>query len=398
MSIYDVLEEKPEDPILGIPALFRADAHPDKVNLGIGSYQNEEGQPVVFKSVRSAESQIFNSQLDKEYLPILGDKLFLEEACKLILGHDASCLTEKRVIAAQSIGASGAIRLAADVMHLCGIKKVYIPSPSWTNHHALLCHEGLQTENCPYYNYETHSVDFDNLCASISKMPPKSAILLQSSCHNPTGADLSQEQWAKLCKLLKEKDVLPVIDMAYQGIGQGINEDAFGLRLLAKELQPLFCVSFAKNFGLYGERMGLFGIVLPDTALSKKVESNLKVIIRGNYSNPPMHGARIIRTILQTPVLKSQWEQELAEIRHRLFSLRRELVHELTSLHPDKDYTFILKGNGFFSLTGLTKEQVLKMREESGLYIPENGRINIAGLNQHNIPLTAKALIRASQQ
>ncbi|MFA6916326.1 MAG: aromatic amino acid transaminase [Parachlamydiales bacterium] len=397
MDIYHQLEVKSEDPILGIPALFRADTHAQKVNLGIGSYQNEEGKPFVFKSVRAAESQIFDSQMDKGYLPILGDKVFIEEVSKVILGEDAPCLTEKRFIAAQSIGGSGAIRIAAEMLFFCGIKKIFIPTPSWPNHHTLVCHEGIQTELCPYYDNKTRQIDFDKLCDSISHMPARSALLLQSSCHNPTGIDLSNDQWTSLCALLKGKDIVPIIDMAYQGMGDSLSEDAFGLRLFAKELTPLFCISFSKNFGLYGERTGLFGLVLPDTESTKKVESNLKVIVRASYSNPPLYGARIIRTILQSPTLKLMWEQELTEIRHRLRVLRKAIVDELKQQNPHTDYSFFLGGKGFFSLTGLSKEQVLSLREESGVYIPENGRINIAGLNQSNIPLVAKAITLATR-
>lgn len=398
MDIFSPLEEKPEDPILGMLPLFRADPSPHKINLSIGAYQDEAGHPVVFDAVREAEKLILAQKGDKEYLPILGDREFIDAALKLALGEDSPCFAEKRIVAAQTIGATGAIRLAVDLMHLCGIKKIFIPAPSWSNHFGIARQAHIEPIECPYYNHATRQIDFDKLCQAITEIPKQSAILLQGCCHNPTGIDFSNDQWDRLCTLLKEKEILPVIDFAYQGVGKGIDEDAYGVRLFAKELTLLFCTSYAKNFGMYGERMGLLGIIFPHNDLHKKIESNLKILVRGSYSSPPIHGARIIKTILNTPSLKEKWQQELAEIRQRLTTLRHIFTQVLNTLSNSDYYSYIPHTTGFFALTELTKEQVLWMRKAKSVYILENSRINIAGLNHQTIDSTAQAIIDAKKQ
>lgn len=398
MHPYGNLDVLPEDPILGVAPLFKADARPEKINLGIGAYQDEKGKPVVLEAVRQAEEIILNQRLDKEYLPILGDALFVEVILKVVLGEDIDCVKEQRVATAQTVGDSGAIRIAGELLKECGYDTVYLSTPTWTNHFGIFKHAGLVTAEYPYYDPDLKGVNFAKLCHAIERMPASSAILLQGSCHNPTGAGLSVNQWNILSELFKKHKVQPIFDLAYQGLGQGLEEDAYGVRLFAKEHTPIICSSFSKNFGLYGERIGLLAIVLPEKKYHSAVITHVKHLIRGNYSMPPLHGARIIRTILNTPELARTWRNQLDSMRERLQTLRKELKNAMEAEGGTRDYSFYTQGEGFFSLTGLTREQVLWLRKERGIYMPEIGRINIAGLNSHNIPPTAKALVEAERQ
>ncbi len=397
--MYEKLVVQPEDPILGIPPLFRADTRPFKVNLGIGAYQDEHGVPVVFDAVRQAEEFLLTQKLDKEYLPISGDAAFCEAVARLIFGEKALCIEEKRLVTLQTIGASGALRLGGELLKECGVSKIYLPETTWSNHRALLSRAGLQLESYPYYDLSTHSILFDRLCEAISEIKEQSAVLFQASCHNPAGCDLTEEQWRVLSEIFKaNRQIIPFFDIAYQGLGRGLDEDAYGVRLFAKEHAPLVTASFAKNFGLYGERMGILSVVLPEADQFQAVLSNLKQLVRGNYSTPPLQGARIIKTILNTPELYQVWVNQLTSIRQRLQTMRDALFSQLSQGCATKDFSFIQRDKGFFSLTGLTKEQVLWLRKEKAIYLLESGRMNVAGLNHDTIAWVVSGILEAFQK
>lgn len=398
MQLYKNLDILPEDPILGIPILFKADQSPNKINLGIGAYQDEHGKPVVFDAVRQADELLLQQQLDKEYLPINGDAGFAGQAFRLVFGQDAPYLRENRCAAFQTLGGTGALRVAAELLKRCGVERACFSNPTWPNHPNIFKSAGIVTLEYPFFDLPSHSINFEGLYNALDQTPSHTAVVFHSSCHNPTGARLSEEQWRKLSALTKSRQLQPIFDLAYQGLGRGLDEDAFPIRLFAKEQTPIVCVSFAKNFGLYGDRIGLLAIIFADQEPLKAVSSHLKSIIRCNYSSPPYNGARIIRTILSSPPLESLWINQLNEIRQRLVTHRRQLADALSTLTPSKDYSFYTKEEGFFSLTGLNREQSLWLREHHAIYLPENGRINIAGLSKDNIPVVAKALTEAERQ
>lgn len=394
MPLYSDLEQLPEDPILSIPPLYKADPRAEKINLSIGAYQDEEGRPVVFDAVREAEKTIFENQMDKEYLPIEGDREYIEATLRLVLG-ESPCLAEHRISALQTVGASSALHLSGKLLKRIKVETIFLANPSWANHRLLYSQAGLEIGTYPYYDSQTHRICFDSLCQAVEQFPVRSAMLLQGSCHNPTGRNLSENEWRALSHLLKKKQIIPVLDISYQGLGQDLEKDAFAVRLFAKEHTPLICASFSKNFGLYGERAGLLAAVLPDKGLHPKVMSNLKQLVRGIYSSPPLQAARIIKTILNTPTLNSLWREQLHSMQQRLKAMRSALANGLTARNNAKDFSFITEEEGFFSLLGLSKEQVLWLREAKGIYLTENGRINIAGLSSNTLPAVIPALLDA---
>lgn len=395
MSFFSGLEMMPDDPILSLPILFNADSREKKVNLGIGAYRTAEGKPMVLSCVRKAEAALLEAKENKEYLPIEGDRSYIEEALKLIFGKESSRLRNEEIFAIQTVGGSGALRIAGEFLAQ-GISNqhIYLSNPSWPNHKQIFSRAGLKIEHYPYYDLSKHCLDLSGFCKRISEMPPRSILLIQASCHNPTGVDPSFVQWQELSALIQKHSIIPFFDLAYQGFGEGIEQDVKAVRYFVEQGHELLVASsYSKNFGLYSERVGLLSIVTHDKENAKCVGSQVKQIIRGNYSNPPSHGARIVATILQSESLKKEWMEEVKRMRERIQNMRQAFAFGLMTRQKMKDFSFIHKQNGIFSYSGLSSDQVMRLRQEYGIYMPLDGRINVAGLNGNNLNDVIEAIL-----
>jgi len=390
MSFFQQVELLPDDPILSIPPLFAADKHRNKVNLGVGAYRDSEGHPLVLSSVQKAEQHLLNQNLNKEYLPMDGDPEFCHSSLSLALGKNSPHLT--RVYTAQTVGGTAALKVAGDFL----IKQfpnatLHLSHPSWSNHRHIFSICGFKIDTYPYVH--NHQFDFEGMCDAIKTMAKGDIILMHACCHNPTGIDPTLEQWKAISDLIRKQELFVLFDMAYQGFGSGLDEDAAVIRYFADQNHEMaVTISHSKNFGLYGERLGLlaFFVDSPDTV--KKVGSQIKSTIRSIYSSPPLHGARIVKTILQSEELTAKWQEELSNMRSRIIEMRKTLTAELQSKQSATDFSFIEKQSGLFSMTGLNREQVSLLRAEHGIYMPPSGRINIAGLNSQNVQIVADAI------
>lgn len=393
MSFFESITQLPEDPIMALPIMFAADSRPNKVNLGIGSYSNEEGIPIVLTSVKEAEKIILQKEKNKEYLPIDGDQKFIRSTLGLIFGPQLLDNFPGGIYAAQAVGGTSALRIGADFLLQETSKTIFISTPSWPNHKLVFTRSGLKVHSYRYYDESTHRIDFASVCSDISNMPPGSIILLQGSCHNPTGVDPTFEQWKELSNLIKKQKIIPFFDFAYQGFANSVDEDAQPIRYFASQgHEMLVAYSFSKNFGLYCERIGLITVLTHHSDAAHKVSSHIKQLIRANYSNPPRHGARIISEILLSDPLKKTWLQELANMSDRMKSMRQALLTGLKAKNGSKDWSFLERQNGFFSFCGLTPDQVRRLITDYAIYMPSNGRINVAGLNSHNLKYVIEAL------
>lgn len=384
--MWSTISLLPDDPIFGLNALFLKDQHPQKVNLGIGAYKDAAGKPVVLNSVHTAEKLLLEKGLNKEYPPMEGLPEFIQASMALVFGKEHPILNDGRLVGIQSVGGTGALRIAAELVSQKCSKNVFLPTPTWPNHQQIFNFAGLKVSSFPYYNEKTHGLDMPFMVQAIKEMPPKSLIVLHGCCHNPTGVDPSLAQWQELSHLIKKQQLLPFFDLAYQGFAQNLEADTAGIRLfVADGHEMLVANSFSKNFGLYGERVGSLAIISQDAATSRNVKSFVKQLIRSNYSMPPIHGAQIVTTILKSESLRAEWEIELQEMRHRIITMRQALVAGLHVMQTPIDFSFINEQTGMFSFSGLNETQVLRLREHHGIYTPLNGRINIAGLNESNI-------------
>lgn len=393
MSFFESISFLPEDPILNLPILFSADPRQNKINLGVGSYKDAEGQSFVLNAVKKAEELLLKQHRNKEYLPIAGDRSFVQETLKLVFGDSLLPDLEGRLFGVQSIGGTGALRIAADFFENHLNKIIYIPEPSWPNHRLIFSRARLKVETYPYYDLAAHKIDFSALCRTIQTMPAGSAILLQASCHNPTGMDPTEEQWKELSALIKKQGVFPLFDFAYQGFGSGVEEDAMAVRLFAKDGHELFtATSYSKNMGLYGERAGVLSCCFSDQKIVAKASTHLKQIIRSNYSNPPLHGAQIASIVLQTPELKQEWLKELQSMQERIEAMRLAFIAGLLAKRSPLDFSFMKEQKGMFSYTGLNNDQVRQLKEEHAIYLPD-GRINVAGLNAKNLDSVIDAIL-----
>ncbi|MBS4167857.1 amino acid aminotransferase [Parachlamydia sp. AcF125] len=384
----------PDDPIFGLNLLFSQDPCPEKVNLGIGAYRDGCGKPVVLSSVRKAEYILWEQQLNKEYPPIEGDSDFVQVTLELIFGTDHPLLKQNRVAAIQSVGGTGALRIGAEFfreMSLSGF--VFLPTPTWPNHLPIFKSAGLQVAFYPYYSDRAHAFDFAQMCEALTTMPARSLIVLHGCCHNPTGIDPTFEEWKILSHLIKERQLIPFFDFAYQGFGSDIEQDAQAIRFFANQgHEMLVASSYSKNFGLYGERVGTLVVITPDDLTRVKVKGHLKHRVRSSYSMPPLHGARIVSTILHSPSLRQEWVQELEKMRKRIADVRKSFVEGLLKASCQIDFSFMNRQLGMFSFSGLNEKQVLTLREKYGIYTPLNGRINVAGLNSSNLDYVVQAV------
>ncbi|MBA3957946.1 MAG: aspartate/tyrosine/aromatic aminotransferase [Parachlamydiaceae bacterium] len=389
MSHFLEIDRFPDDPILQLPIAFAADKHERKVNLGIGAYKDATGKPFVLSSVAKAEEQICNRKLDKEYLPIAGSHEYIKESFQLVFGAPQTPLA----FAMQTVGGTSALRLGSEFLAKNGFKDIFVSNPSWPTHKLIFGHAGLHFHTYPYYDEKTQSLNFSGMCDAIRAMPKKSIILLHASCHNPTGIDPTNAQWEEMSHLIKQQGLIPFFDLAYQGFGHGLDQDAFAVRHFMEKGHEMFvATSYAKNMGLYGERVGLLVAFTKEKEATEKVASQLKQLARSSYSNPPLHGSRIVTTILQSAELHREWLQELEKMRHRIHQMRNELVEGLTSAGVHANWEAIRQQTGIFSLIGLNPDHVQMLIREQGIYLPANGRINVAGLTNDNIDRVVEAL------
>ncbi len=393
MSFFKSVTQLPPDPILNLPIVFAKDPKTSKVNLGIGAYLDNEGNAQLLLSVKQAEAAIISKGNSKNYLPIDGDPHFVRASSELVFGERLLNELSGNIFAAQAVGGTSALRIGADFLLQETSKTVYIPNPSWPTHKLIFGRSGFDIRSYSYYDSTHHSLDFNAMCKEITLMPSGSVILLHACCHNPTGIDPTFEQWKKLSSLIKKHKLIPFFDFAYQGFGAAPDEDAEAVRYFASQgHEMLVANSFSKNFGLYGERVGMIAIITQDKEALPKISSQFKQLIRANYSNPPRHGALIVGHILQSPGLKAQWLEELAAMRNRMKTMRQDFVDGLKASNTGRDWSFMEKQHGFFSFTGLSPNEVEKLIKEHGIYMLDNGRINVAGLNSHNIEHVIKCI------
>lgn len=393
--MFEKIIAAPADPILGLADTFRSDPRTNKINLGIGVYKDETGKTPVLTSVKKAEQYLLENETTKNYLPISGLVEFGNVTQELLFGKDHPVVTDKRARTAQSPGGTGALRIAADfIAKQTNAKQVWISNPTWPNHKNVFSAAGLEIREYKYYDAEKHALNFEDMLASLSDAQAGDVVLFHGCCHNPTGIDPTPAQWAKLAEMSAEKGWLPIFDFAYQGFAKGLNEDAEGLRIFAKNHNELIVASsYSKNFGLYNERVGACTIVAGDSDTAEKAFSQAKAIIRANYSNPPSHGASVVATILSNEELKTAWEQELTTMRERIQRMRQLFVNTLQEKGAKQDFSFIINQNGMFSFSGLTKEQVERLRVEFGIYAVSSGRINVAGLTLENMAPLCEAIV-----
>ena len=393
-SIFAAVEMAPRDPILGLNESFNADTRSTKVNLGVGVYFDDNGKIPLLAAVKAAEDVRVKAALPRGYQPIEGAPAYNQAVQNLLLGKDSALIANGQVITAQALGGTGALKIGADYLkRLSPNAKVYISDPSWENHRALFESAGFIVENYPYYDAATRGVNFAGMKACLNGLDAGSIIILHACCHNPTGADLSDAQWNEVVELCRARGLVPFLDMAYQGFADGIDADAVAVRAFsASGLQFFVSSSFSKSFSLYGERVGALSIVTQSQDETARVLSQLKRVIRTNYSNPPIHGGAIVAAVLSTPALRQEWETELAGMRDRIRAMRTGLVEQLAARKVDQDFSFVIKQRGMFSYTGLTAAQVERMRAEFGIYAVGTGRICLAALNTKNVDYVADAI------
>ena len=394
--LFAAIEMAPRDPILGITEAFNADQHPEKTNLGVGVYYDDNGKVPLLGCVQKAESLLMEKLAPRTYLPIEGLAAYDKAVQELVFGANSEVVTSKRAITAQAIGGTGALKLGADFLkRFSPNAQVYISDPSWENHRALFESAGFVVNNYPYYDTTTKGVNFDGMLASLQSMPAGSIVLLHACCHNPTGADLTDQQWAQVIQVVSERGLVPFLDMAYQGFGDGINEDGKVVGMFAAAGGPLFVSnSFSKSFSLYGERVGALSIVAANSEEAARLMSQLKRVIRTNYSNPPMHGGQVVAMALATPELRKLWEEELAGMRVRIKAMRQALVDKLKAKVPQHNFDFVIQQRGMFSYSGLTKAQVERLKTEFSIYAVDTGRICVAALNSRNIDRVVDAIAK----
>lgn len=393
-SLFASIEMAPRDPILGITEAFNADQNPEKVNLGVGVYYDDNGKVPLLECVKKAEAILAANAAPRTYLPIDGLASYDKAVQELVFGKDSAVIAEKRAVTVQALGGTGALKLGADFLkRFSPNAQVYISDPSWENHRALFESAGFKVNNYPYYDSNTRGVNFAAMLDSLKSVPTGSIIVLHACCHNPTGADLSDAQWAQVIEVVTSRGLMPFLDMAYQGFGDGIESDGKVVGMFTQAGGPLLVSnSFSKSFSLYGERVGALSMVASSSEEAARVLSQMKRVIRTNYSNPPIHGGQVIATALSTPDLRAQWEEELAGMRVRIREMRKTFVEKLKEKAPEHNFDFVISQRGMFSYSGLTKEQVERLRTEFSIYAVDTGRICVAALNSRNIDKVVNAI------
>jgi aromatic-amino-acid transaminase len=393
MSVFDHVQEASIDPILGLNAIFFQDNREFKVNLTAGVYKDEHMKTPVMHAVRKSERNILLEERSKEYLPIEGDLFFLQEVARWLFGNALWQKLLDRTSSFQAIGGTGALKVGADFLKKELHSNVYVSTPTWPNHYGIFSQAGHVVESYPYYDMKTNSLLFSEIIASLKKMPKKSVVLFHASCHNPSGLDLSIAHWEEIASICKDKELVPFFDAAYLGFGGTIDHDAMAIRLFAeKEIEMLIAVSFSKNFSLYGERVGALYILSKNEKTAKNINGQVKILIRRNYSSPPLHSAKIVREILKDDHLKKLWEDELCHMRERINGLKKEFSTKLINQITSKDYQYLLETKGMFCFCGLEKEAVETLMKEHAVYMTYDGRINAAGLSANTIDYVVDAI------
>lgn len=395
-ALFSAIQMAPRDPILGITEAFNADQNPDKTNLGVGVYYDDNGKVPLLQCVQKAEALLMEKLSPRTYLPIEGLAAYDKAVQELVFGAGSEVVTSKRAITAQAIGGTGALKLGADFLkRFSPDAQIYISDPSWENHRALFESAGFVVNNYPYYDAVSKGVNFAGMLDALKKIPAGSIVVLHACCHNPTGADLTDDQWKQVIDVISQRGLVPFLDMAYQGFGDGIAEDGKVVGMFAAAGGPLFVSnSFSKSFSLYGERVGALSIVAASAEEAARLMSQLKRVIRTNYSNPPMHGGQVVATALATPELRQLWEEELASMRVRIKAMRQSMVDKLKAKAPDHDFDFVVRQRGMFSYSGLTKAQVERLKNEFSIYAVDTGRICVAALNSRNIDRVVDAIAK----
>jgi len=386
----------PKDPILGVTEAYVADKNPKKVNLGVGVYTDDNGKVPLLECVRRAEESRVKSGTPKSYLPIDGLAAYDRAVRELVFGSSSIAVKENRVVTIQALGGTGGLKIGADFLkQISPGATAWISDPSWENHRALFEGAGFAVREYPYYDPKTHGLNFEGMLGALNKMPAGAIAVLHSCCHNPTGVDLAQDQWKQVLDVVQSRGIVPFLDLAYQGFADGADADAYAPRLFAGATQPVFLSSsFSKSFSLYGERVGAFSLVAGSSDEAARALSHLKRVVRANYSNPPTHGSDIVARVLADPALRALWDKELGAMRDRIKAMRKALVEGIHARVPGADFSFVLKQRGMFSYSGLTREQVLRLRSEYSIYTIETGRICVAALTSKNIDYVADAIAR----
>ncbi|NWG73005.1 MAG: aspartate/tyrosine/aromatic aminotransferase [Rubrivivax sp.] len=394
MSLFAAVEMAPRDPILGLNEQFAADARPDKVNLGVGVYTDEHGKLPLLQCVAAAEKQLMEAPKPRGYLPIDGIAAYDKAVQGLVFGADSEAVASGCIATVQALGGTGGLKVGADFLkRMNPAAKVLISDPSWENHRALFTNAGFAVETYPYYDAATRGVNFGGMLAALDAAPAGTVVVLHACCHNPTGADLTPDQWAQVVEAVKARGLVAFLDMAYQGFGDGIAEDGAAVRRFLASGQDFFvATSFSKSFSLYGERVGALSVVCENRDEAARVLSQLKIVIRTNYSNPPTHGAQVVATVLTTPALRALWERELAGMRQRIKAMREALKARLEAAGVSGDLGYITRQKGMFSYSGMSAAQMQRLRSEFGIYGVDSGRICVAALNEHNLDAVASAI------
>jgi len=384
----------PADPILGVTEAYVKDPNPKKVNLGVGVYYDDNGKVPVLECVKRAEAERVKAQPPFSYLPIDGLAAYDRAVQELVFGKDAELIREKRVVTVQALGGTGGLKIGADFLRLVAPRsEVWISDPSWENHRQLFEAAGFTVRNYAYYDPKTRGLDFAGMKKALEVLPAGAIVVLHACCHNPTGVDLNEANWREVLAIVQRRGLIPFLDLAYQGFADGLDNDAFAARLFSSAMSPVFLSSsFSKSFSLYGERVGAFSLVTSSDEESARVLSQLKRIVRTNYSNPPTHGSQLAATVLASPELRAMWDQELGAMRDRIKRMRLDLVAKIRERSPKAEFGHVIAQRGMFSYSGLTKEQVQRLRKEYSIYAIETGRICVAALNSKNIDYVADAI------
>ncbi len=396
MSLFTAVEMAPRDPILGLNEQFAADTNPNKVNLGVGVYFDDNGKLPLLKCVQTAEKQMVDAPKPRGYLPMDGVAAYDAAVKGLVFGADSEPVKSGRVVTAQGIGGTGGLKIGADFLKkLSPNAKVMISDPSWENHRALFTAAGFVVESYPYYDAATRRINFDGMLAALNAAPEGTIVVLHACCHNPTGYDITAAQWDQVVATVKARKLTPFLDMAYQGFGHGIKEDGAVIgKFVAAGLEFFVSTSFSKSFSLYGERVGALSVLCASKDDADRVMSQLKIVIRTNYSNPQIHGATVVAMVLNTPELRAQWEEELAEMRVRIKAMRQKLVDGLKAAGVKQDMSFITDQIGMFSYSGLSKDQMVRLRSEFGVYGTDTGRMCVAALNSKNVAYVCESIAK----
>ena len=399
MSLFTAVEMAPRDPILGLNEQFNADTNPHKVNLGVGVYYDDNGKLPLLECVQAAEKQMMEAPKARGYLPIDGIAAYDAAVKNLVFGADSEPVKSGRIATVQALGGTGGLKVGADFLKRINPgAKVLISDPSWENHRALFSQAGFTVEAYPYYNAARRGIDFDGMLTALKMAPEGTIVVLHACCHNPTGYDITPDQWDQVIAALKERKLVPFLDMAYQGFGYGIAEDGAVIGKFVASGQDFFvATSFSKSFSLYGERVGALSVLCQDKEEAGRVMSQLKIVIRTNYSNPPTHGGQVVAMVLNTPELRTLWEKELGDMRLRIKQMRIALVEKLKAAGVKQDMSFITQQIGMFSYSGLTKDQMVRLRNEFGVYGTDTGRMCVAALNSKNIDHVCQSIAKVIQ-